>query len=110
MYYCTQSPFEAIERALQNSYSHHGDQHNLLQVVTAEHARVTQWRVNLQKLECFSSSALASHTQRWKQGNELFLRGLEQAFHAVSRDDDASLSAARCILKSGHDLLTRSRL
>ena len=105
MYYVSQTPFEALERALGRGYSHPSDQHRVLQVLNEEHAKVCRWKVNLRKLDGVSSAALAGQAAKWVKGNEVMLRGLEDAYLAVSGDDDAALAKAREMLKVGHDLL-----
>lgn len=105
MYFFSQSPFEALEKALGSRFSPGADQHELLSVLNREHAKASRWKINLQKIQGQSGNALSTHAERWNRGNEAIIKGIELAYMAVNHEDEEALARARQTIKSGHDLL-----
>ena len=101
----TNSPYQILERALQDYAANRISHERLLLIVEGQGRLVESWITELKSVRETRFKALQQYQNRCLQGYRTLLQGLKNAYSAISRRDRDSLLQARDMLRNGQDIM-----
>ena len=105
MYRTKESPFEVVEKSLNNFFCGEISQDKLLSIVEKQYLRAKRWLRELNKVGESGFPTLKSFVGRFESGNRQLLNALHRVQVALFHDDLEALNGARLSLQQGHATL-----